>query len=146
MMSRLLQYSRPLVLGDVSEELDVGEGQLGDGSHAAAGAAAGQRVGCAGSHLLGGEDGHIAPLGDLGVGLDHGGGAEGPAAAAGLLVLDGGDGALLPPVHRLGQLGGSLGGGGQAPGGGGHAGGLLVAAHVLGLELLIGQVTELVDA
>ena len=34
--------------------------------------------------LLGGEDGHVATLGDLGVGLDHGGGAEGPATAASL--------------------------------------------------------------
>ena len=128
----------------MSEELNVGEGELGDGAHAAAGAAAGQGVGGAGGHLLGREDGHVTALGDLGVGLDHGGGAEGPAAAAGLLVLDGGDGALLPPVHGLGQLlGEALGGGGEAPGGGGQAGGLLVAAHVLGLELLVSQVTEL---
>ena len=43
--------SRPLVLGDVSKELDVGVGQLGDGAHAASGASAGERVGGAGGHL-----------------------------------------------------------------------------------------------
>ena len=94
-------------------------------------------------HLLGGEDGHVTTLGDLGVGLDHGGGAESPTTAASLLILDWGDGSLLPPVHGLGQLGGPGGGGGEAPGGGGQARSLLVAAHVLGLKLLVSQVTEL---
>ena len=49
-------HSRPLVLGDMSEELDVGEGQLGDGAHAAAHPAAVEGVGGAGRHLLGGQD------------------------------------------------------------------------------------------
>merc|ERR1719458_1767864 len=43
----------PLVLGHMSEELDVGVGELGDGAHAAPSAATGERVGSAGSHLLG---------------------------------------------------------------------------------------------
>ena len=94
--------------------------------------------------LLGGEDGDVSTLLDLGVGLNLGGGGEGPATAAGLLVLDWGDGPLLPPVHGLGQLGGLLGGGG-AHGAGGEPGHPLVAAHVTVLELLVSQVTELVN-
>ena len=43
--------SRPLVLGDVSKELDVSVGQLGDGAHAATGTSTGQGVGSAGGHL-----------------------------------------------------------------------------------------------
>ena len=93
--------------------------------------------------LLGGEDGDVSTLLDLGVGLNLGGGGEGPATAAGLLVLDWGDGPLLPPVHGLGQLGGLLGGGG-AHGAGGEPGHPLVAAHVAVLELLVSQVAELV--
>ena len=42
---------RPLVLRDVSEELDVGVGQLSDGAHAAASAATGERALRAGSQL-----------------------------------------------------------------------------------------------
>ena len=44
----------------MSEELDVGEGELGDGAHAAAGAAAVERVGGAGGHLLGRQDRQLA--------------------------------------------------------------------------------------
>ena len=114
------EHLRPLILGHVPEELDVGQGELGDGAHA------GQGVGGAGGHLPGCEDGHVPTLGGLGVGLHHG-----PAAAACLLILDREDGPHLPPVHGLGMLGG------QAPGGGGQARDLLVAARVLGLELLV---------
>ena len=44
----------------MSEELDVGEGKLGDGAHAAAHPAAVEGVGGAGRHLLGGQDRELA--------------------------------------------------------------------------------------
>ena len=53
------QYSRPVVLSGVSEELDVSVGQLRDGSHASASATAVEGVGGTSSHLLGRQDGHV---------------------------------------------------------------------------------------
>ena len=49
----ILKYlvGRPLVLRDVSEELNVSVGQLSDGAHAAASAATGERALRAGSQL-----------------------------------------------------------------------------------------------
>ena len=127
----------------MAEELEVGVAELRDGSHAASGTATGESVGGAAGDLLGRQDGQVVG-GDGGVGLDHLGGAESPARAAGSLVLDRGDGSLLPPVNRGGQVLGSLHGQ-TLHAGGGHHGGLLVAAHVEGLELGLSEVTELVD-
>ena len=47
----MLSHSRIVVFCGMAEELDVGVAQLGDGAHAAAGTAAGQRVRGAGGHL-----------------------------------------------------------------------------------------------
>jgi hypothetical protein len=44
-------YLRVVLLSGVSEELDVGVAELGDGTHATAGAAAGQGIRGAGRHL-----------------------------------------------------------------------------------------------
>ena len=134
----------PVILGHVAEELEVGVAELRDGSHAASGTATGESVRSAAGHLLGGQDGQVVGA-DGGVGLDHLGGAESPARAAGSLILDRGDGSLLPPVNRGGQVLGSLHSQ-TFHAGGGHHGGLLVAAHVESVKLGLGEVTELVDS
>ena len=83
----------------MSEELDVGVSELGDGSHAAANTSAGERVGGAGGYLLRGQSGQAAGS-DGGVGLNHLGGGERPAGAALALVLHRRHDALLPPARR----------------------------------------------
>ena len=82
----------------MSKQLDISVGKLGNRSHASTRSSAGQGVGCAGGDLLGGEGGEL-PSSDERIGLDYLGGGKGPAGAALSLVLDGRDGALLPPVH-----------------------------------------------
>jgi hypothetical protein len=135
---------RVVCLSRVSEELDVGVSELGDGSPASTGSSAGEGVGGAGGDLLGGE-GRQAVGGEEGVGLDHLGGGEGPAGAALSLVLDSGDGALLPPVNMLGEV---LDGGHLEVGAGGRVGGGegLVSSKGLGLELGISEIRKLVQS
>ena len=126
----------------MSKELDVGVAELGDGSHASTGSAAGQGVGCAGGDLLRGEHWQVA-AGDGSVGLNDLSCGKGPAGAALSLVLDIGDGALLPPVHGGGKV---LDGAFAFGAGSGGSGKPFVAAKVLSLELSICQVGELVDS
>ena len=55
--------------------------------------------------MLGGElQEVVVHVVDLGIGGHGGAGGEGPAASAHALVSDWGDDALVPPVHRLGQV------------------------------------------
>ena len=132
----------PVRLSHVAEELEVSVAQLGDGAHTASGAATGESVGGAGGHLLAGECRQVPGV-DGGVGLDHLGGAEGPAGAAGALVLHLAHSSLVSPVHRLGQVLGSLDS--ETLQAAGDDGSLLVSSHVVGLELSFSQVAELVD-
>jgi len=94
------------------------------------------------NQLLLREADQLAVLGEVGT-LDGTSGGESPAAAALALVLDGGDSALGDPVNGIGN--------------GGHIDvGLVLGAdevaldgheaEVLGLELLLSQIGELVDA
>ena len=133
----------PVVLGDVTEQLEVSVTQLGDGAHTASSTATGESVGGAGGHLLAGQGGQVPGV-DGGVGLDHLGGAESPAGTAGSLVLHLAHSSLVSPVHGLGQISGSLHS--EALQAAGHDGCLLVASHVVGLELSLRQVAELVDS
>merc|ERR1719369_841914 len=127
----------------MTEQLDVGEAKLWDGAPTAACTATEEWVGCAGGDLLGGQDREAAG-GDLDVGLDHLSGSESPAGATLALVLDRSDCSLLPPVHGVGQV--QVDWLGSLHGGGGWGGGLLVTSQVVGSELCLGQVTELVDS
>ena len=74
-------------------------------------------------------------------------GGEGPAAAALALVLDGGDGALGPPVH-VERLGAGVGGhqvlGSHGAGHGGVVAGPVPVHH--GHKLVVQQVTKLVHS
>ena len=136
-------HLRVILLGGVSEELDVGVSELGDRSHAAANTSAGERVGGAGGYLLRGKGGQAAGR-DGGVGLNHLGGGERPAGSALSLVLDVSDGSLLSPVHGGWQvldglpfvdMGRGLG-----------VSQSLVSSKVLALELRISEVRKLVDS
>merc|ERR1712083_252118 len=129
----------------MAEQLNVSVTKLRDGAIAASGASAGERVGSAGGHLLSGELRQISSL-NGGVGLDHLGCAEGPAAAALSLVLDIGNSALVPPVNGVGELTAGLGLEGGRWGSGAALGHLLVSTGHLGLKLGLREVRELIDS
>ena len=135
----------PVGVSDGSEQLEVVEAELSDGASAASGAAAGESVGGAGGDLLGGEL-HQLPGGEVVVGLHLRGEGEGPAAAAGSLVLHACHGPLVHPVDGVRQLPGRVPRLPQSPLCRGEAGWEGLQAEVRVLELLLGQVSELVDA
>ncbi len=93
------------------------------------------------NHLLLGNGEEVAGL-DLPSTLDGAGGGEGPAGTALALVLDGGDSTLGAPVEGV-----SVADAGELSSVEGVGKGSLdvVETGVLGSELLVGEVTELVD-
>ncbi len=102
--------------------------------------------GVAGSELLVRDSGE-GVAGDEPHGLDVTGGGEGPAGAAGALVLDGGDGTLVAPVNLLAGGGDDVGER-SLDGMGGLSHSLLVEGGTVdaGGELGVGHVSELVGA
>ena len=146
---------RPLVLRDVSEELDVGVGQLGDGAHAAHAAA---RVWSAGSHLekwqkFDSKDfRYIVNLDDIPAGLRGWGCLQPPGYGcktrsgwwrhrprpAGPWLDRWPPSPSSPRTREARQFGGPDG-----RGGGGETRHTLIAAHVAVLELLVSQAAKL---
>merc|ERR1719187_3086913 len=136
-----------VIFSNMAKQLDISEAELRDGSLATSSATTVGGVRGATSHLLGRKgDELIGGRVDGSVGLDELSGGEGPAGPTAPLVLGRGDHSLVPPVHRVRQLGPGLRcSGNLSERHAAHPRSPLVSSRHRGLELFLSEVRELVD-